>query len=46
MLPVALRAAGAVRVAAGLQPERVRGQVHEKYGIVMRECGMTVADIR
>jgi hypothetical protein len=46
VLPVELRAAIAARVTAGLRPEQVRGQVHEKYRIVMRECGMTVADIR
>lgn len=46
VLPVALRAASAVRVTAGLRPEQVREQLHEKYRIVMRECGMTAADIR
>lgn len=46
VLPIELRAAIAVRVTAGLHPERIRGQVHEKYRIVMRECGMAVAGIR
>lgn len=46
VLPVELRAAVAVRITAGLHPERILGQVHEKYRIVLRECGMAVPDTR
>lgn len=41
-----LRVAVEVRRAAGLSPERIRGQVHGKYEIVMAECGVSLPPIR
>ena len=45
-LPEELRVAVDVRRASGLSVERTRGQVHEKYRIVMSECGVSMPAIR
>ena len=41
-----LRLAVEVRRAYGLHHERIRGQVHEKYRVVMRECGVSMPAIQ
>ena len=44
-LPGVLRFAVDVRRSAGLSAERTRGQVHEKYKIVLAECGLQLPPI-
>ena len=45
-LPEELRVAVDVRRASGLSVERTRGQVHEKYRIVMHECSVSMPTVR